>query len=656
MLGACGDNTGSGTAWECVIEPGAVPDFSAQIGCVADFETLASEPSNAAVPGATSTKTVLDRADGNTLYFQNSKVYAVHYEFASENLSGNGLPIVPPLSQFNQTEYFSQDRRFVLGALSYYEGPAVWVYEISPYDTASAELIETAYDQIRENLFVGEELFFHPTSEEVQTVAADLPDDIKVITTDELFAGIDYQPLNLGTSYGRLIFRRAAELEGDYLSFRDIAVLDAVPNDISVTMGIVTEEFQTPLSHINVLSQNRGTPNMGLRGAFNSAELRAFEDKWVRLEVGAFEYAIAEVTREEADAWWEENRPEPLGVPELDLSVTELTDLEDVLDLENLSLDAALDKAIPAFGGKASHYGGLVHVGEDVPVPKAFSIPVFWYRQFMTDNGFDAEVTAMLADSQFRGDPATRDARLAKLRDDMKAAPLSGAFETLVLNKLAADYPGIRMRFRSSTNAEDLEGFTGAGLYTSKSGQPGDPLAPVVDAIRQVWASVWFFRAYEEREFRGIDHAAVGMALLVHNSFPDEEANGVALTANIFDRQCIEPGFYVNVQVGESSVVKPPAGVTTDQFVYHFEYPGQPTVFFSHSSLRPAGEPVLTRAQTFALGKGLDAVHRYFFEVYGGSSCDDFYAMDVEFKFDGEPGEEPALFIKQARPHPGWGL
>ena len=27
------------------------------------------------------------------------------------------------------------------------------------------------------------------------------------------------------------------------------------------------------------------------------------------------------------------------------------------------------------------------------------------------------------------------------------------------------------------------------------------------------------------------------------------------------------------------------------------------------------------------------------------------YAMDVEFKFEGAPGETPQLYIKQARPH-----
>ena len=52
-------------------------------------------------------------------------------------------------------------------------------------------------------------------------------------------------------------------------------MLDEAPNDISVVQGIITEEFQTPLSHVNVLSQNRKTPNMGLRNAMSTPSARA---------------------------------------------------------------------------------------------------------------------------------------------------------------------------------------------------------------------------------------------------------------------------------------------------------------------------------------------------------------------------------------------
>jgi hypothetical protein len=441
---------------------------------------------------------------------------------------------------------------------------------------------------------------------------------------------------------------------GTYVAFRDIAVLDAVPNDISVVMGIITAEFQTPLSHVNVLSQNRNTPNMALRGAFENETLRDLEGKWVSLTVGPFEWTVEEVTQEEADEWWDENvNVGEVQVPRINEDVTELTDIEDILD-PDLPLKEALDAGIPAFGGKATHFSGLAMIPE-AQAPKAFAIPIYYYLQFMRENGFDVQVDALLQDSEFTGNPAERDAALEELRNDMLAAPINQDFLDTLVEKLNTEYPGVRMRFRSSTNAEDLDGFTGAGLYTSRSGDPGDPEYPVEDALRTVWSSVWFFRAFEERSFRNISHTDVGMAILVHHSFPDEEANGVALTANPFDTSGLEPGFYINVQVGEMSVVQPLPGITTDQFIYHYDMTGQPITFIDHSNLVSTGSMVLTNRQIYDLGTALKAIHGFFYEAYGPplGATDVWYAMDVEFKFDGDPGEEPLLSVKQARPHPG---
>jgi hypothetical protein len=246
---------------------------------------------------------------------------------------------------------------------------------------------------------------------------------------------------------------------------------------------------------------------------------------------------------------------------------------------------------------------------------------------------------------------------LEQLRDDMRVAPVNAAFEQLLLEKLAADLPGIRTRFRSSTNAEDLDGFTGAGLYTSLSGDPNDPEYPVLDAVRRVWASVWRFRAYEEREYRNIDHLAVGMALLVHRSFPDEDANGVALTGNPFDRKLgVDPAFYVNVQKGEFSVVLPEPGDTTEEFLYYYDLSNQPVSYLSSSTYTPGGR-VLSPTHVRSLGDALDRIRRYFRPAYApapGAPANGWWAMDVEFKFDDDPeapaGTESRLWVKQARP------
>jgi len=647
-----GDGDGGEPALVCHLEENAEVDFSQKIGCRADYDQLAAKPLSSSKAGAVSAKTVFDTID-QQWYLQNTQLYPIHWEFTFEHLSGNGLPIVPQLAEFNQSEYYTPDRRFYLGAITYYEGPEVWTYEISPYDTASAEMIEIGYEQIKANAYFGDELYFHPTSEGVQREADKLPSSVKIITTEELYQDQQFQILNTGETYAQLRFISAEDLETEFVSFRELVVLDNVPNDIAVVAGIITEEFQTPLSHINVLSQNRGSPNMGLRDGFNHEELRPLAGKWVHLEVNADGWTIEETTQAEADAWWDDNKPASVMVPDKDLSIQELTDIEDILP-SGVEIADGIDMRIPAFGGKATNYAVLPRIGGLNP-PKAFGVPVYFYDQFLNENGFAERIADMLVDPAFTGDVATRSAMLEKLRDDMMNAPLNPEFEAAMLEKLNTEYSGIRMRFRSSTNAEDLDGFTGAGLYTSKSATPGSLDEPVADAIRTVWASVWFFRAFDERAFRGIDHLAVGMSLLVHRSFPDEEANGVALTANIFDQTGAEPGFYINVQEGEASVVKPEAGVTSDQLVYHFDFPGQPIVYVAHSNQVPPGETVLNLAEMYALGTALKSIHTYFASIYPPNE-NGWYAMDVEFKFD-DIGEfdEPVLWIKQARPHPGLG-
>ena len=633
--------------WQCSAVQEA-PKFLHEIGCASDFDRLASAPTDASSAGARSVKTVIDRYDNDTLYFQNSVHYPIHWEFASEHLSRAPLPLVPMLSEFNSTEYSSPSRRFVLGAVTYYAGPDIYTYEIAPYDLASAEMIVSAYTRIKEASYFGDRLRFFASSEGIENTVAAVADEIQLITQGELYAGIDYQALNLAESYGRLRFATAEDLETTYLGFRDIVVLDQVPNDISVVSGIITEAFQTPLSHINVLSRNRGTPNMALRNAFSHAELRALEGQWVRFEVGSSSYTLEAVSQAQADAWWEANKPAEVQVPGLDDTVTDLTDIRDTIDINAADLKVAIKEGTRAFGGKAAHYGALAHI-DDLPVPKAFAVPVFFYVQFMNENGFTERVEELLADADFQSDPAVRDAALSSLRNAMKETPLNAEFEAALMAKLADEYAGVRMRFRSSTNAEDLDGFTGAGLYTSKSGDPNDAERPVADAVRKVWASVWFFRAFEERSYRSIDHLSVAMALLVHRSFPDEEANGVALTNNPFDPSGLDPAFYINVQVGETSVVLPPAGVTADSFLYYYDRPEQPVTYLSNSSLTANGGPVLSRSQRFALGQALDRIRSFFTPVYGQST--NWWAMDVEFKFDGPIGEEPELFVKQARPY-----
>jgi hypothetical protein len=461
-----------------------------------------------------------------------------------------------------------------------------------------------------------------------------------------------------------LRFHKAAEVDGQYTPFREIVVLDAIPNDISIVAGIITSEFQTPLAHINVLSVNRRTPNMAVRGAYQSPQLLALQDKWVELRVGANDWAIREISQAEADAWWAANKPKPLTVQPMSLAVTDMREVSEMVDA-TVSLATGIGQAIPIFGAKATNYGvmskaqklgafaALPAIDGPGPIAPGFGMPMFYYDQFMKDNGLYDRMSALMAQPQW-SDPVYREKALEAFKDELRAAPIRPEVVSAVVARAAELFPGEDIRFRSSTNSEDLGQFTGAGLYNSETGKPsvaGDGKDSVGWAIKKVWSQVWNPRAYEEREYFSMKHLDVGMALLVHANFPQEEAQGVALTNNPFDASGVEPAFYVNAQLGTNDVVSPNPGVLPDSYLQYFNSPGQPVVYVQHSTLVPAGKTVLSESQVSRLGIALDVIHKYFFKAYGVGN--DWYTLDVEWKFDDKltPGT-PRLFIKQARPYP----
>lgn len=530
-------------------------------------------------------------------------------------------------------EYLDPQRRLLLGAVTRYEGPDVWAYELAPYDTASPEQVAQAFRAIQQAAYFGPLLRLHVTSPEQGLRLAGLDREIPIVTIDVIDAGTSYQPLNLGTTVAQVHLTTEAALVGEAIGPRQLVVLDRAPFDISVVAGIVTAEPQTPLPHVNVLSQQRGTPNMDLRDA--KAVFAPHDRSWVRLRVGAFDYSVEPVSTEEAEGFWREHRPKQVTPPLPDYTVTALRSLDEV-GLSDLA----------ALGGKAAHFGELHTLARQQPdvvrVPSGFAIPVHYYRQFIEANGLDRSIAVLLVDERFRRDGLYQRESLQALQGTMREAPVDPALVQASDARLARDFPGRPMRFRSSTTVEDLEGHSGAGLYSSTSAQPGEPGRTIERALRTVWASLWNPRAFAAREYVGIDSRQVAMAVLVHPAYTNELGNGVAITANPFD--AIEDGFYINVQRGEEDVVSPAPGVTADQLVYFDFRSGQPATYYRHSSLIPVGTSVVSRRELFELGSALDVIRGHFAARYR-------QPMDVEFKLTPDHHIE----IKQARPYPGRG-
>jgi hypothetical protein len=246
-------------------------------------------------------------------------------------------------------------------------------------------------------------------------------------------------------------------------------------------------------------------------------------------------------------------------------------------------------------------------------------------------------------DPAFQADPLVRERGLARVRKLVMDAPVERGILHDVSDAIAARFGDRPLRFRSSSNTEDLPGFSGAGLYTSEGLDVEEIPGGVEDAIRTVWASLWERRAYDEREYSGVDQHAVAMAVLVHPAYKSERANGVAIS-----RDALQPThadrYYINAQVGEALVTNPAPGVESDELTFDL-YRSPHAVYHGRSTFTPS-VPVLSDAEAAALACNLSQIHQYFRPILDPDQANAWFAMDIEWKL---MGDARTLAIKQAR-------
>ena len=231
--------------------------------------------------------------------------------------------------------------------------------------------------------------------------------------------------------------------------------------------------------------------------------------------------------------------------------------------------------------------------------------------------------------------------------------------------------PNANLRFRSSTNVEDSADFIGAGLYDSFSGCLADDLddddtgpcacdpneegeRDVFRAIRRVLASFYNNNAYLERLRHDVNETEVGMAILVHHSFPDEIelANGVAT----FERKGADENTVISfvTQQGAVSVTNPEDASTPEEVTVTILPSGSivPPKLQRSSSLIPLGGTVMQWPDDYTdLVDLLLLVSDEFSRVTGKTE----YILDLEYKKVAPGGRvrpEGGLVVKQVRQVP----
>ena len=450
---------------------------------------------------------------------------------------------------------------------------------------------------------------------------------VNLVFDEDIYGETSFLALNPGEGYGLL-----RNIEPDERpNPRDIVIYEALPNELPRVAGIISTVPQTPLSHVNLRAVQDGIPNAFIRNVLDDPDIESLKGSYVHYTVTETGYSIREATPAEVDEHYASSRPARPQTPQRDRSVTSITPLSQIQFGDWTK-----------FGVKAANVAVLGRMGFPAEtVPDGFAVPFYFYDRFMTESGLYDDVKEMLADEDFQTDFETQEDELKKLRKAIKDAETPD-WITEALTTMHAAFPeGTSLRYRSSTNNEDLPGFNGAGLYDSKTQHPEETEEDGISkSLKQVFASLWTFRAFTEREFHRIDHLTTAMGVLVHPNYSDELANGVAVSFDPIRGQ--DDRYYVNTQLGEDLVTNPEAHSVPEEI---FLYRGGNYQVLATSNQVPPGQLLMSEVQLKQLRRHLAVIHDHFKGLYNPAPGAPF-AIEIEFKIT----SENILAIKQARP------
>ncbi len=588
-------------------------------------------------------------SDTPATYFINSNTHKVHAKFDA----AIGISVSKPTDIGNGTIVYYPNIVAPDGSLG------VYAFRLSPWGIAGISGIEKYYELLAAGMpFVpNDKLYYHPfTKSQLDLYAKEKAQydssRVNVLLDEDVLPDVSFIPHNQGQGYGRLRLMEDDERPSPF----DVAIYKSLPNDLPRVAGTITTVPQTPLSHVNLRAIQNGLPNAFIRDVLEDSTIKSLIGSYVYFAVGADGYTIRAAAKADVDTHFAAIRPQQTQTLQRDLTVTSIASLANVSFAD-----------WNAYGVKAANVAELTKLSLPTgTTPVGYAVPFYFYDEFMkqatlgtatilgkkkapaaekitltAETTLAQAVTAMLAHSYFQSDAEIQEEMLDDLRKAIKNAT-SPQWIITALTTLHANYPdGQSLRYRSSTNNEDLPSFNGAGLYDSKTQDPDETTADGIDkSIKAVWASLWNYRAFLERDFHRVDHSTVAMGVLVHPNYSDELVNGVAVSYDPITFQANT--HYINSQVGEDLVTNPETYSQPEQLLLAAS--GAATVL-SRSSLAKSNKLLLSAAQMTQLRSNLDTIHTRFRTLYQVQDGDDF-AIEIEFKITAAN----TLAIKQARP------
>lgn len=452
---------------------------------------------------------------------------------------------------------------------------------------------------------------------------------VPVLFESDVYAGVDYWGLNQTESYGFFRHVLLNEVPGP----QDIVLYEAIPNSLPRVGGIITSVIQTPLSHVNLRALQDDIPNAFIRDPLKNDTIASLLGDYVYFKADQSDFTIRKATLDEVNGWYVNRRPETKQDPPLNLDYTTI-----------LSLDQITFDMFDGFGAKCTNVATMRRLGfPEGTIPNGYGVPFYFYQEFMKHNDFFEEIDIIISSPDFISDRTIRDEMLNAFRKKIRDADIPQWMLTELADMQNSFPVGTSIRCRSSTNNEDLPGFSGAGLYTSKTQHPEE--GHISKSLKQVYASIWNLRAYEEREFYKVNHFLTSMGMLCHPNYEDEKVNGVGVSADpIYNTSNT---FYLNSQVDSELITNPTVNARPEEILLNPSSITEDDNFtvINYSSLAEDDSLLMSKQNLKLLTDYLSVIHHHFGELYKAENNTTF-AMDIEYKIT----SEDQLIIKQARP------
>jgi phosphoglucan,water dikinase len=268
--------------------------------------------------------------------------------------------------------------------------------------------------------------------------------------------------------------------------------------------GLIIASETPLLSHLAVRARQRGTVFVSCEEVNRIAELKKLSGKPIRICVTADTFEIDAAKMNNGDAF--AGGTVRVIVPEVPSEFPS-------------GKIITLDMVSAATGGaKADGARRLTEIARlnktDFDVPRGVVIPFGVMEESLRSvPTLEAEYCAALKEIDRLQGPEMEE-RLQRLRELVLNLP---ADDELVSGVMAHFKKDDRLMVRSSSNCEDIEGLSGAGLYDSI---PDVPQSGIAGAVRKVWASLWNKRAAAARQNASVPHGMARMAVLIQRMMP----------------------------------------------------------------------------------------------------------------------------------------